>query len=100
MTCASRGSAALAPPSAANVAQPAITAVVPIKQQLRQIQQRVVAESLGGGIIYLESGELLKRNADVFHKFRPHSNFAYVAGYCEPGAGCILDTESGQPRCF
>jgi hypothetical protein len=88
LACIARASSVLTRP-------PATAAVVPIKQQLHEIQQRIVSEALGGGIIYLEAGDLVQRNADVFYKFRPHSNYAYVAGYCEPGSGCILDTESG-----
>ncbi len=51
---------------------------------------------LTGGLIYLAGGEEQLRNgSDVFHKFRPQSDFAYVTGVTEPGFACVLDPESG-----
>lgn len=48
--------------------------------------------------MWLASGDLLTRNGDVFHAYRPHSDFFYLAGVAEPGWGCLLDLDSGEGR--
>jgi hypothetical protein len=48
-----------------------------------------------GGLIYVSGGDLQHRNgADVYYKFRPASNFAYLTGVTEPGFACLLDPET------
>ncbi|KAF6261161.1 peptidase M24, structural domain-containing protein [Scenedesmus sp. NREL 46B-D3] len=48
-----------------------------------------------GGLIYVSGGDLQHRNgADVYYKFRPSSNFAYLTGVTEPGFACLLDPET------
>lgn len=46
--------------------------------------------------MWLAAGELLQRNGDVFHAYRPHSDFFYATGISEPGWGCLLDVETGE----
>eukprot|EP00877_Chromochloris_zofingiensis_P013741 jgi/Chrzof1/8620/Cz03g17190.t1 len=70
--------------------------LVPVRDMCREIRKRVAQEMLAGGIIYLSAGDAVKRNGyDVYHKFRPDSNFFYLAGVAEPGFACLLDTETG-----
>jgi hypothetical protein len=52
-----------------------------------------------GGLIYVSGGDLQHRNgADVYYKFRPASNFAYLTGVTEPGFACLLDPETQVSR--
>jgi hypothetical protein len=48
-----------------------------------------------GGLIYVSGGDLQHRNGtDVYYKFRPSSDFAYLTGVTEPGFACLLDPET------
>lgn len=71
---------------------------VSIAQQTREVRERLFKECLGGGLLYLESGEQVLRNgADVFHPHRADSNFLYVTGINQPSFGCLLDVDAGRP---
>jgi hypothetical protein len=56
--------------------------------------------SSAGGFVWLASGDLVTRNADVHHPYRPASDFFYLAGVAEPGWGCLLDLETGGWPCL
>jgi hypothetical protein len=46
--------------------------------------------------VFLSAGDHASRNgSDVYYKFRPDSNFFYLAGIAEPNYGLLLDTETG-----
>ncbi|WIA20195.1 hypothetical protein OEZ85_006043 [Tetradesmus obliquus] len=85
---------------AAEVAGPAAKAadnypIVDIREQCKELRARVCKETLAGGLIYVSGGDLQHRNgADVYYKFRPSSDFAYLTGVTEPGFACLLDPET------
>ncbi|KAF5831496.1 Creatinase/Aminopeptidase P [Dunaliella salina] len=63
-----------------------------------EIRQRICSEHIAGGYLYLEAGQLVKRNGpDVFHRFRADSDFVYATGcHDQPGAAALLDTETAS----
>ncbi|WIA40480.1 hypothetical protein OEZ86_013836 [Tetradesmus obliquus] len=85
---------------AAEVAGPAAKAaenypIVDIREQCKELRARMCKETLAGGLIYVSGGDLQHRNgADVYYKFRPSSDFAYLTGVTEPGFACLLDPET------
>ncbi|MGH9333918.1 MAG: aminopeptidase P N-terminal domain-containing protein, partial [Vicinamibacteria bacterium] len=55
------------------------------KEVLRRRRQRVL-DRLGDGLLVLPTAKLQVRNGDVFHPFRPDSDFYYLTGFEEPEA--------------
>ena len=51
----------------------------------RERRQRLL-DRLGDGLLLLPTARLQIRNGDVFHSFRPDSDFYYLTGIEEPGA--------------
>lgn len=85
--------------SGRGVAIPEHYRVVPVKQQAREIRQKIAKEFLGQGLLYLEAGEPVRRNGyDVDHNFRPHSDFVYATGGvgCRPGFAALIDSSTGS----
>ncbi len=55
------------------------------KELFRERRQRLL-DSLGDGLLLLPTAKLRIRNGDVFHSFRPDSDFYYLTGLDEPEA--------------
>jgi Xaa-Pro aminopeptidase len=55
------------------------------KEVFRERRQRLL-DRLGDGLLLLPTAKLQLRNGDVFHSFRPDSDFYYLTGLEEPGA--------------
>jgi Xaa-Pro aminopeptidase len=55
------------------------------KEVFRDRRQRLL-DRLGDGLLLLPTAKLQLRNGDVFHSFRPDSDFYYLTGFEEPGA--------------
>jgi len=55
------------------------------KDVFRQRRQRLL-DRLGDGLLLLPTAKLQLRNGDVFHSFRPDSDFYYLTGLEEPEA--------------
>ncbi len=49
----------------------------------RRRRQKLL-NALGDGLLALPTAPLVLRNGDVFHAFRPDSNFYYLTGFSEP----------------
>jgi Xaa-Pro aminopeptidase len=58
--------------------------VIP-KEVFRERRQRLL-DRLGDGLLVLPTAKLRIRNGDVFHSFRPDSDFYYLTGLEEPEA--------------
>lgn len=58
---------------------------MPAEDVFRSRRQRLV-NRLGDGLVLLPTAPLRLRNGDVFHSFRPDSNFYYLTGFDEPEA--------------
>ena len=54
-------------------------------ERYRKRRQRVL-NRLGDGLLVLPTAPLRLRNGDVFHAFRPGSDFHYLTGFDEPDA--------------
>ncbi|KAF8055939.1 hypothetical protein HT031_006578 [Scenedesmus sp. PABB004] len=95
---AAAAAAAAAAPAVVPAAQQAVDPRFPVidhREQCRELRAKLCQETLAGGLIYVSGGDLAHRNgADVYHKFRPSSDFAYLTGVCEPGFGALIDPES------
>jgi Xaa-Pro aminopeptidase len=63
---------------------------------LRRRRQRVL-DGLGDGLLLLPTAKLHLRNGDVFHSFRPDSDFYYLTGFDEPEAYLVAH-RSGKGR--
>ncbi len=55
------------------------------KEVFRERRQRLL-DRLGDGVLLLPTAKLQIRNGDVFHSFRPDSDFYYLTGLEEPEA--------------
>ena len=55
------------------------------KEVFRERRQRLL-DRLGDGLLLLPTAKLQIRNGDVFHSFRPDSDFYYLTGFEEPEA--------------
>jgi Xaa-Pro aminopeptidase len=69
--------------------------VVP-KEVFRRRRQRVL-DRLGDGVLVLPTALLHLRNGDVFHSFRPGSDFYYLTGFEEP-EGILVARRTGRGR--
>jgi len=62
----------------------------------RERRQRLL-DRLGDGLLFLPTAKLHLRNGDVFHTFRPDSDFYYLTGLEEPEA-FLAAYRSGRGR--
>jgi Xaa-Pro aminopeptidase len=69
--------------------------VVP-REVFRKRRQRVL-DRLGDGVLVLPTARLYLRNGDVFHSFRPGSDFFYLTGFEEP-EGILVAQRRGRDR--
>ncbi len=49
-----------------------------------------IMERLGGGVLLLAAAPERPRTADILYPYRQDSDFAYVTGFLEPDAVCVL----------
>jgi Xaa-Pro aminopeptidase len=61
----------------------------------RRRRQRVL-NRLGSGLLILPTSPLTYRNGDVFHEFRPDSDFYYLTGFDEPEAVLVASRASSR----
>src|SRR5262245_18299540 len=52
-------------------------------------RQRVM-DAMDGGVLLLAAAPERVRTADILYPYRQASHFAYVSGFPEPGAVCVL----------
>src|SRR5919197_4888372 len=52
-----------------------------------------IMEKLGGGVMLLAAAPERPRTADILYPYRQDSDFAYVTGFPEPEAVCVLAPE-------
>lgn len=65
--------------------------------QVAEQRSKLQGELLSGGLVFLSAGDLVPRNGDVYHQFRPSSDFLYATGLDDmPGWGCLFDADSGR----
>src|SRR5919197_1771485 len=52
-----------------------------------------IMEKMGGGVMLLAAAPERPRTADILYPYRQDSDFAYVTGFPEPEAVCVLAPE-------
>ena len=55
-----------------------------------------IAERMDGGVMLLAAAPERARTADIFYPYRQDSDFAYVTGFHEPDAVCVLAPEATE----
>jgi Xaa-Pro dipeptidase len=71
-----------------------------ISSQCREIRERLRREHLGGGLLFLTSGEQITRNGDVYHQFRASSDWLYITQLNEPSYSLLFDADDSQLTLF
>src|SRR5213594_4060849 len=56
-----------------------------------------IMERVGGGVMLLAAAPERPRTADILYPYRQDSDFAYVTGFPEPEAVCVLAPEAPEP---
>jgi len=56
-----------------------------------------IMERMGGGVMLLAAAPERPRTADILYPYRQDSDFAYVTGFPEPEAVCVLAPEAPEP---
>src|SRR5437016_12538715 len=54
-------------------------------------------ERMGGGVMLLAAAPERPRTADILYPYRQDSDFAYVTGFPEPEAVCVLAPDAPEP---
>jgi len=55
-----------------------------------------IAECMDGGVMLLAAAPERPRTADILYPYRQDSDFAYVTGFLEPDAICVLAPEAAE----
>jgi len=55
-----------------------------------------IAERMDGGVMLLAAAPERPRTADILYPYRQDSDFAYVTGFLEPDAVCVLAPEAAE----
>src|SRR5204862_7450391 len=55
-----------------------------------------IMEKMGGGVMLLAAAPERPRTADILYPFRQDSDFAYVTGFPEPEAVCVLAPDAPE----
>src|SRR6184192_661371 len=56
-----------------------------------------IMEEMHGGVMLLAAAPERVRTADILYPYRQDSDFAYVTGFPEPEAVCVLAPEAPEP---
>src|SRR5207249_11634785 len=55
-----------------------------------------IMEKMGGGVMLLAAAPERPRTADILYPYRQDSDFAYVTGFPEPEAVCVLAPDAKE----
>src|SRR5947208_16184679 len=55
-----------------------------------------IMEKMGGGVMLLAAAPERPRTADILYPYRQDSDFAYVTGFPEPEAVCVLAPDAPE----
>src|SRR5205814_1061590 len=55
-----------------------------------------IMEKMGGGVMLLAAAPERSRTADILYPYRQDSDFAYVTGFPEPDAVCVLAPDAKE----
>src|SRR5438552_14682057 len=55
-----------------------------------------IMEKMGGGVMLLSAAPERPRPADILYPYRQNSDFAYVTGFLEPEAVCVLAPQAPE----
>ena len=55
-----------------------------------------IMEALGGGVMLLAAAPERLRTGDILYPYRQDSDFAYVSGFPEPEAVCVLAPDAPE----
>ncbi|MEM7199579.1 MAG: aminopeptidase P N-terminal domain-containing protein [Planctomycetota bacterium] len=72
-----------------------MVALEPQAEVYARRRERLMAK-LGDGLLILWTAPQTLRNGDVYHEFRPGSDFAYLTGFPEPEAALAVQRRRGE----
>lgn len=61
---------------------------------------KLLAKTIGDGVVVLHGAKIQYRNADTWHPFRQDSNFHYLTKWPEPDAHAIIKVDKGKHELF